>query len=109
MNSRPDESSRLNMTDLLVYLYKWRKPLLLVTISGIILSAIFSSSLFIDPKYKAKIVMYPTKTYSISKSVLGEKYSPDILQFGEEVQAEQLMQIINSDAVKNRIISKYDL
>jgi uncharacterized protein involved in exopolysaccharide biosynthesis len=53
--------------------------------------------------------MYPTKTYSISKSLLGEKYSPDILQFGEEVQAEQLIQIINSDAVKNRVITKYDL
>lgn len=97
------------MTDLLVYLYKWRKPLLLVTISGVILAAIFSSSLFIDPKYKAVVVMYPTKTYSISKSLLGEKYSPDILQFGEEVQAEQLIQIINSDAVKNAVIAKYDL
>ena len=109
MNTRPDESSRMNMTDMLVYLYKWRKPLLLVTISGIILSIIFSSSLFINPKYKAKVVMYPTKTYSISKSLLGEKYSPDILQFGEEVQAEQLIQLINSDAVKNTIIEKYDL
>lgn len=97
------------MKEILIYLYRWRKPLLLVTISGIVLAVIFSSSLFIDPKYKAKVVMYPTKTYSISKSLLGEKYSPDILQFGEEVQAEQLIQLVNSDAVKRAIIEKYDL
>jgi uncharacterized protein involved in exopolysaccharide biosynthesis len=109
MNSRPDDAARLNMTDLLVYLYKWRKPLLLVTISSIILAIIFSSTMFIDPKYKAKVIIYPTKTYSISKSVLGEKYSPDVLQFGEEIQAEQLIQVINSDAVKGAIIEKYDL
>jgi uncharacterized protein involved in exopolysaccharide biosynthesis len=99
----------MDMTVLLVYLYKWRKPLLLVTISGIILAVVFSSSIFIDPKYKAKVIIYPTKTYSISKSVLGEKYSPDVLQFGEEIQAEQLIQVINSDAVKGAIIEKYDL
>lgn len=109
MNSRQEDNSQLNMREILVYLYRWRKPLLLVTISGIVLAIIFSSSLFIDPKYKAKVVMYPTKTYSISKSLLGEKYSPDILQFGEEVQAEQLIQLVNSDAVKRAIIEKYDL
>lgn len=109
MKSQADDNSRVDMTGVLVYLYKWRKPLILVTLSAIVLAVIFSSPFIIEPKYKARLVMYSTLTYSLSKSLLGDKYSPDILQFGEEVQAEQLIQIINSDAVKNAIINKYDL
>ncbi|GCD79933.1 hypothetical protein JCM30197_11800 [Schleiferia thermophila] len=32
-----------------------------------------------------------------------------MLQFGEEQQAEQLLQILNSDEIKNRIIEEFDL
>ena len=33
----------------------------------------------------------------------------DLLSFGEEEQAEQLIQILNSDEIRSRIVQKYDL
>ena len=33
----------------------------------------------------------------------------DILKFGEQEEAEQMLQILNSDEIRNRIIEKYDL
>jgi uncharacterized protein involved in exopolysaccharide biosynthesis len=36
-------------------------------------------------------------------------YKQDLLQFGEEEHAEQLLQILNSSKIRDRIIQKYDL
>ncbi len=102
-------STSFDMTSLVAYAYKWRKPLIVVTLLAIVLAVVFSSPLFLKPKYKGVVIMYATKTYSLSKSLMGEKYSPDVLQFGEEEEAEQLIQLINSDDVRDRLISKYDL
>jgi uncharacterized protein involved in exopolysaccharide biosynthesis len=104
-----NEHARLDMTSLLTFVLKWRKPLLIVTLGSILVSAIVSGSYFMPPKYKATVILYSSKTYSLSKSLLGEAYGPDYLQFGEEEEAEQLIQVINSDEVKDHIIQKFDL
>jgi hypothetical protein len=50
--------------------------------------------------------MFPTTNSSISKSLLSENSfeKENILQFGEEEQVEQMLQILNSDEIKERII-----
>lgn len=103
------DNNRLDLNGVILYLIKWRKPLLLVTVIATLAAVIFSSSLFLKPKYKSSVVLYSTKTYSVSKSLLGDVYHPDILQFGEEAEAEQLIQIINSDGIRKAIVEKYDL
>ncbi len=102
-------SNRLDLNGVILYLVKWRKPLILVTGLATIAAVIFSSSFFIKPKFKASVVLYSTKTYSVSKSLLGDVYHPDILEFGEEAEAEQLIQVINSDGIREAIVDKYDL
>lgn len=78
---------------------------------SVVASVIFSSPFFIKPKYKSAVVLFPANTNSISKVLIAENNSAkeDIMQFGEEEQAEQLLQILNSDEIRNRIIQKYNL
>lgn len=72
-------------------------------------SAIISG--FIPPKYKSTVVFFPSTTNSISKALLSDNPGDkqDILEFGQEVEAEQILQILNSDNIRDRIISKYNL
>ena len=109
MNS--DSSKSFDASGLISFLYAWRKPLVIVSVTAAILSAIFSAPFFIKPKYESKVILFPGSTSSISKAVLNESagIKNDILQFGEEEQADQLLQILNSDDIKFRIISKYNL
>ncbi len=104
-NKTTDDFNSLNV---LFFIYKWRKQLIIVGLSAAIISAIVA--LLIQDKYKSTVVLFPATTNSISKSLLNDNYvKEDVLQFGEEEQAEQMLQILNSDALRGRIIEKYHL
>lgn len=107
------ETERIfDSTNLIVYIYKWRKPILLVTLTAAVLAAIFSSPLFIKPKFKSTVTVFPTTTNSLSKALLPQEFAArgqDILEFGEEEEAEQLLQILHSDEIRNQIITEFDL
>lgn len=55
--------------------------------------------------------MYPVSSSSISKALLSVNPSAeqDILQFGEEEQTEQMLQILNSNRIRDKVIDKYNL
>lgn len=104
-----NEQEVFNFTKLLLFYWKYRKAIIIVTTIGAILSVIVS--LLIEDKYKSTVILFPTSTNSISKSLMSEsiQQDQDIMQFGEEEQAEQLIQVLNSDQIRNRIIKKYKL
>jgi uncharacterized protein involved in exopolysaccharide biosynthesis len=93
------------------YLIRWRKLLIVTGLTAGIASAIFSGPAFIKPLYKSTVVLYPATTNSISKGLLSENAydRSDPLAFGEEEEAEQLLQLLNSDLIRNRIVEKYQL
>ncbi|MFA5782919.1 MAG: Wzz/FepE/Etk N-terminal domain-containing protein [Bacteroidales bacterium] len=103
------KSNDFNSANFILFLYKWRRLLLIIGVVAIGASALFS--FFITPKYKATVIMFPTSTNSISKALMTENYGgkQDILEFGAEEQAEQLLQILNSNKIRARIIQKYNL
>ena len=80
--------------NLLEIIWKWKKHLIVVGISAIILSAFFSSSIFIKPKYKSTARIYPSK---------------NIYVFSEESQTEQLLEIVNALDIKLRMIDAFNL
>jgi len=94
-----------------MFLYKWRKTLLVLGLSAALLSAIFTSPLFISPLYKSTVIMYPSSSNSISKSLLTENQGPkkDILEFGEDEQTEQMLQILNSNRIRDKVIDRFKL
>ncbi len=93
-------------TTLLLLLWKWRWRILIVLIATVIGAS--AVSLLIREKYKSTAIIFPAKSNTV---VLGKKFnvSQDINQFGEEEEAEQALQILNSAQVRDRIIARYDL
>lgn len=112
MEANPNQDRVFDSSNLVVYIYKWRKPLLIVTLVAAVLAGIFSGPQFIEPKYKSTVTVFPTTTNSLSKALLPQQFSTrgqDIMEFGEEEQAEQLLQILNSDEIRDKVIKKYNL
>ncbi|MFZ4522593.1 MAG: hypothetical protein ACOYNC_12865 [Bacteroidales bacterium] len=98
-------------SNLVIFLYKWRKPLFIVMVVALLGSWFFSSPWFITPKFKSTVIMFPASSSSISKSLLNEQSvkGQDITAFGEDDQAEQLLQILNSNKIRDRVMRKFNL
>ena len=97
--------------NIILDLYKWRKPLVLLTFIALVLGAVISSPLIITPKFKSTSIIYPTTTNSISQALLVEHnpYRKDVLEFGEELEADRLLQILNTDEMQAHIIQEFNL
>ncbi len=96
-----------NSLDLLVFLYKKRKPIIIITIIGAIVSVIVS--LMITPMYKSEVIMYPTSSASVSQSLLSNNSKGNFMAFGDEEETEQLLQVLQSNQITNHIIDKFKL
>ncbi len=109
MNKQATEKEDFNSLNLLYFIFKWRKQLIMLTVSAFVISSIVS--LTIREKYKSTVILFPATTNSISKALLSENnfQKTDVLQFGEEEEAEQMLQILNSDEIRTRICEKYNL
>ena len=101
----------LSISSLLTFIWKYRKHLLIIGGVAAVASAIFSGPTFITPKYKAQVVFYPTTINSIGNAMFTDlnKREADPLAFGEEEEAENALQLLNSSALQERIIRNYDL
>ena len=93
--------------DLLVFLYNKRKPIIIITAIGAIASIIIS--LIITPMYKSTVIMYPTSSVSVSKSLLSNNTKGNFMAFGDEEETEQLLQVLQSNEITNHIIDKFNL
>lgn len=107
--NKMQENNQYTNIDLLKFLVKNFKPIIITTIVGAIVSIVVS--LVITPKFKSSVVIFPASTSSVSKALLTDmsRAPKDVLKFGEEEETEQLLQILQSDEIKARIIQKYDL
>lgn len=105
------DNSNFESTNILLFLNRWKKPLLIVSLIAIVASILFSSPFFITPKYKSTVILYPAATNAISKALLTENsgVKEGILDFGEDEETEQLLQILHSNRIRDKIIEKYNL
>lgn len=87
-----------------------KRKMLLLSICLIATIASCAVSLLITPRYKATHILFPASSSSISQSLVSEAPGKkDIFKFGEDEDVEQLMQVLHSNEIRNRIIEKYDL
>lgn len=109
MQTNSEYRNPFDSANLFEFFYRWRKPLIIVVIASAIISSVVS--LMIKEKFKSTVIMFPVASNAISKALLSEdQYSKeDILQFGEEEQAEQMLQILNSDEIRSRVCQKFNL
>ncbi|MEI7500065.1 MAG: hypothetical protein WCK84_06400 [Bacteroidota bacterium] len=111
MTNEIKKGEDFDSSNLVIFLYRWRKPLFIVMVVALVGSWFFSSPWFITPKYKSTVIMFPASSSSISKSLLNEQSvkGQDITALGEADQAEQLLQILNSNKIRDRIMRKFNL
>lgn len=103
------EDNYFDSSSLYVFLYKYKLHLLIVVVLSVVVSGLVS--LTIEEKFKSLAVIYPSKTSSLSQALLAS-YSggkTDLLEFGGEVKAEQLLEILESEKVRRLIIKRFDL
>lgn len=86
-------SNYSNSAKLVSLLGKWRKELVIVAAVAAVLSTFFSSSLIIAPRYSSFAVLYPS----------------NIIPMGTETPTEQMLQLLESDQIRDSIINYYDL
>lgn len=79
--------------EILGVLWRWKKPLAIIFAISVLGSALFSSPIFIKPKYKSFARVYPTNL---------KKYS-------EESPTEQMIQMLESDVIRRRLCEQYQL
>ncbi|HXC04247.1 MAG TPA: hypothetical protein VNZ86_05800 [Bacteroidia bacterium] len=109
MRNDSGKSTDFDSTNLILFFYRWRKPLLLIGGAALVVSTIVS--FLIPERFKSTVVMFPATTSSLSKALLSENPSAkqDVLLFGQEEEAEQMLQILNSDEIRDRICRRFNL
>jgi len=110
MNEKPSSSFNFESTNLIVYLWKKKKPLIAVSLFAFVASIIVS--LMITPKFRSTVIFFPSSSTSISKALVsttGGDPRQDILQFGEEEETERLLQVLYSDEIQEKLVDKYNL
>lgn len=92
-------------------LYEYRKSVLIILALAALLAVFFSSPLFIKPLYKSTTILYPTSSNSKSKVLLSTTFqaNKDLLEFGESEQTEQMLQVLNSNHIRDKVIERYHL
>jgi len=94
--------------DLIAFIKQKFKILFIICIVAAIVSAVVA--LLIENKFKSTVILFPTSSGSVSKALMTDNASSKgILVFGEEEEVEQMQQVLQSDEIRDRIVTKYNL
>nr|WP_294861620.1 Wzz/FepE/Etk N-terminal domain-containing protein [uncultured Fluviicola sp.] len=97
------QEQRMN---LFVTLWAKRKILIIVTSAGLVVSTLIA--FLMTPLYRSTAIVFPAATSTVSFSEQRNAKASS-MDFGEEEQAEQLIQILQSSKVRDKVVQKFDL
>lgn len=97
------QEQRMN---LLVTIWKKRKPLMIITGAGLIVSTVIAFTM--TPLFRSTAIVFPAATSTVSFSEQRNAKASS-MDFGEEEQAEQLIQILQSSKVRDKVVERFDL
>jgi len=100
-------SNEFDSTNIFLFFLRWWKQLAIVGFTAAVLAAIFSSPFFITPLFESTVVVFPAKSSSLSRAVFGSNV--DFLEYGDVEDAERLLQVLESTAIRDRIVERFDL
>ena len=111
MQTQTQDDQSLTSLSLLAIVIRYRRTFVVIALVSALLAMIFSGPAFITPLFRSTVILYPTSSNSISKVLLSTNFSTnkDLLEIGEDEQTERMLQILNSNKIRDRIIQKYDL
>lgn len=95
--------------DLVLFLWARRKLIIGITLAGMVAGLV--AAFAIRPLFKSEVILFPAVTNSASRALLNDQATgrDDILGLGDEEDSEQLLQILNSDLVRDRTAQRFDL
>lgn len=107
--STATDNGLITFNDVIALFIRWKKQMIIIGITAIVLSA--ALSFLITPKYKATAIFYPTTNNSISTALLTDltQRQKDPLEFGEEEEAEKALQILQSSQLTERLVRNFKL
>ena len=79
----------------------------IICFSAAVLAVIFSSPVFITPLFESTVLMFPAKSSSLSRAVFGTNV--DFLEYGDVDDAERLLQVLGSTAIRDKVVERFDL
>ncbi len=91
-----------------LFVFIWRKRLIIILVTAIAFVASIVISLFLTPLFKSTAIVFPAATSTVSFSEQRNAKASS-MDFGEEEQAEQLLQILQSSRIRDRIVQRFDL
>lgn len=97
----------LNSTNLIDLVWSKRKLLLIIGIVAIVVSTV--ASFMITPKFKATAIIYPPVDNQVSKELIAPSMQAGLTVFGESKEAEQMLQVLSSNTLRDLIIKKLNL
>jgi len=111
MNSENEQAYSIDVFYFIKLVWKWKLPVIVISILAGIVTYFFTGPTFIKPLYKANVIFYPTTNVNLSTTILAEPGTQGygLLQFGTDEDGEQILQILKSDEMKNNIIYKFEL
>jgi capsular polysaccharide biosynthesis protein len=106
-----DKAFDFNFIDIVALVWKYKKHLIIIGLVAAVLTATFTAPFFIKPRYKSQVIFYPTTINSIGNAMFTDlnKREADPLAFGEEEEAENALQLLNSSLLQERIVKNFDL
>jgi len=95
--------------DLVLFLCARRKLIIGITLLGLVAGV--AAAYLITPLYRSEVILFPAITNSVSKALLTEQSTgrDDILALGDEEDSEQLLQMLHSDIVRDRVAARFNL
>ena len=102
-SSKVMQEQRMN---LFVTLWAKRKILIIVTAAGLVVSTVVA--FLMTPLYRSTAIVFPAATSTVSFSEQRNAKASS-MDFGEEEQAEQLIQILQSSKVRDKVVQQFDL
>jgi uncharacterized protein involved in exopolysaccharide biosynthesis len=112
MEKKPENKVFVNNAFDLVR-FAWDKKWILIVLTGIAFIASIIISLSITPRFKSGVVLFPAASVSLSKSLVETSSistdNRDVLSFGEDEEAERMLQILHSNQIKEHVVKKFDL
>lgn len=92
--------------NLLLFIWNNRKIILYVTAAAAVVSLVVS--FLLTPLFRSTAIVFPAATSTVSFSEQ-RNAKASAMDFGEEEQAEQLVQILQSAKIKDRMVARFDL
>lgn len=107
INSKMENTTKQHGNATVAFVAKWWKVIVAAFALGLVASTV--TAFLIKPMFKSTAVMFPTSSNRLSKAILGDRYTYDFLDFGDEEDCEYAMQILNSQTMRDTVCRRFNL